>query len=451
MKNEIFDEVLKQKIERQNLLATEQEIDRVHKHVRQNFSGKSSSWIQWIAASVALAMVSSLVVWTVEQRAANEKLILAVNEMQTELLKSNQMVVQNEIENKNEIQQIQRESQLQINQLKSELNRFGVDKNYNIESNTTYSSQITRIGLKNKNAQNVTILNNQTVGQNKIGKSIVPQNQHKSNSNLASNADAVEIGSKENVQKLNQPEHELDTNKSYRIANVGVDTFKKISAITKTENDTLEIEKASVPKMKPFDFVKTWKYRLGINGEFAHEQMGVGLFGELLLNRHWSVAAGLKKGMITSDHFKDDKDYYFRKSRDFRSEYASSYSSATDISNIDFQYALLQLPLSINYRFLLKNNLNFVGSLGTDIDLSVRQMVKYESKFNTEMPKTNSTESVRKGMILNNGILSLGVEAHLKQHFVAQVSPYLLANYKLNEYRNERFAAGLRFRLSYQF
>jgi hypothetical protein len=83
--------------------------------------------------------------------------------------------------------------------------------------------------------------------------------------------------------------------------------------------------------------------------------------------------------------------------------------------------------------------------------LTVRQMVKYESKFNAEMPKTNSTESVRKGMILNNGILSLGVEAQFKKHFVAQVSPYLLANYKLNEYRDERFAAGLRFRLSYQF
>jgi len=451
MKNEIFDEVLKRKIDQHNLLATDQEIDRVYGYVRQNLSGKSNSWIQWTAAVVALALVSSLVVWTVEQRAANEKLILAVNKMQTELLKSNQMVVQNQIENKKQIQQIQRESQLQIIQLKSELNRIGVDKNIKIESNTTKSSQISPKSFNNKNAQNIAILNNQATTENKIGKSIVPQNQQKSNSNVTSNADAVEIVSKENVQKLNQPGQELDSNKVDRIANLGVDSSKKIFAIAKTENDTLVIEKATVPKSKPFDFLKTWKYRLGVNGEFAPEQMGVGLMGEILLKPRWSIAMGIKKGMISSDHFKDDYEYYMHKSRDFRSEYASNYNSSTNISNIDFQYALLQLPITISYRYPLKKNLNLIGSLGTELDLSVRQMVKYESKMNSEMPRTNSTESVRQGMTLNTGIFALGVEAQIKKHFVAQISPYALTTFKLNEYRDERISAGIRMRLYYQF
>jgi hypothetical protein len=451
MKNEIFDEVLKRKIDQHNLLATDHEIDRVHGFVRQNISGKSNSWIQWAAAAVALVLVSSLVLWTVEQRAANEKLILAVNEMQTELLKSNQMVVQNQIENKKQIQQIQRESQRQINQLKSDLYRKSIVENKNIKSNTTKGSQFTLNSFKFKKFKNIAILNNQADSQNKIAKSILPQNQHKSNSDFTSNADAVEIVSKENVQKLNQPEQEIDSNKVDRIAIVGFDTSKKNPAIAKTENDTLEIEKAKITKLKPFDFLKTWKYRLGVNGEFAHEQMGVGLMGEILFKPRWSIAMGIKKGMISSDHFKDDNEYFMHKSRDFRSEYASNYNSSTNISNIDFQYALLQLPITLSYRFPLKKNLNLIGSVGTELDLSVRQMVKYESKMNSEMPKTNSTESVRQGMTLNTGILALGVEAQIKKYFVAQISPYVLTTFKLNEYRDEPISVGMRMRLYYQF
>jgi hypothetical protein len=335
--------------------------------------------------------------------------------------------------------------------LKSDLYLKSISENKNIEQNTTNGSQIALNGFKYKKVKNIAILNNQADSQNKITKSIVPQNQHKLNSDFTSNADAVEIVSKENVQKLNQPEQEIDSNKVDRIAIVGFDTSKKTPAIAKSENDTLEIEKAKITKLKPFDFLKTWKYRLGVNGEFAHEQMGVGLMGEILFKPRWSIAMGIKKGMISSDHFKDDNEYFMHKSRDFRSEYASNYNSSTNISNIDFQYALLQLPITLSYRFPLKKNLNLIGSVGTELDLSVRQMVKYESKMNLEMPKTNSTESVRQGMTLNTGILALGVEAQIKKHFVAQISPYVLTTFKLNEYRDEPISVGMRMRLYYQF
>ena len=455
MKNEIFDEVLKQKIERQNLLATEQEIDRVHQHVRQNFSSTNNSWIKWAAATSAIALISTLVFWNIQQQNLNEKLLMAINDLQKELGKTNQLVVQNQIENNTHVQNIRKESQQQIAQLQTGLKRLETIKNSHFYTGNnvvdhTFVNGSKSLNFENKSGFRVAGLANNIPNNDKIEIQNVPQKEIQIKGTEGYGELASNHISQENNQALTKTESAINAvvNDSIIVAgNQSNNGNKNIQ----NQSDTIEIEKALAPKSKPFDFLKSFKYRLGVNGEFAHEQMGVGLFGELLLNRHWSVVAGLKKGMITSDHFKDDEDYYFRKSRDFRSEYASSYSSATDISNIDFQYALLQLPLSINYRFPLKNNLNFVGSLGTDIDLTVRQMVKYESKFNVEMPKTNSTESVRKGMILNNGILSLGVEAQIKKHFVAQVSPYLLANYKLNEYRDERFAAGLRFRLSYQF
>jgi hypothetical protein len=456
MKNEIFDEVLKQKIERQNLLATEQEIDRVHQHVRQNFSATNNSWIKWAAATSAIALISTLVFWNIQQQNLNEKLLMAVNDLQKELGKTNQLVVQNQLQNKRHIQNIQKESQQQIAQLQTGLNRLETIKNSHFYAGNnvvdhTFVNGSKSLNFENKSGFRVAGLGNNMSNNDKIEIQNVPQKEIQIKGSTGSNELASNHIPQEDNQALVNTENE---NKPILKDSVFVainDQSNIANKSIRNLSDTIEIEKALAPKSKPFVFLKSYKYRLGVNGEFARDERGVGIMGEILLNKGWSFALGIKKGMISSDHFDDDDDYYMHKSRDFRSQYASNYNSATDISNIDFQYALLQLPLYINYRFPLKNNLNFVGSLGTDIDLSVRQMVKYESKFNTEMPKTNSTESVRQGMILNNGILSLGVEAQFKKHFIAQVSPYLLATYKLSEYRDERFAAGLRFRLSYQF
>jgi hypothetical protein len=125
--------------------------------------------------------------------------------------------------------------------------------------------------------------------------------------------------------------------------------------------------------------------------------------------------------------------------------------SSTNISNIDFQYALIQLPIGIGYKRSIWKNISFLGSVGTELDLAVRQIVRYESKLSSEMPKTNNTESVREGLMFNTGILALGVEAQIKKHFVAQISPYVLTTFKLNEYRNDPISAGIRMRLYYQF
>lgn len=457
MKNEIFDEVLKRKIEAHEMHATDQEIDKVHGFVRKNLvsSKQSYKWIRLVAATTAVALISTLIFWTIQQQNVNEKLLVAVNGLQNELNRTNQIIAQNQLENKKQIQNIQKQNQQQIAQLQSKINRTELSTNGNFNAGKNGLDYNSMNGTKssyflNKSGVRIAGLGNKSSNREKIGIQIVPQKEIQIKESNLSNEVAPKQITPENNQVLAKTENELNLILKDSVLTVNNEK-EPLDKAVHNQSDTIEIEKVVVPEAKPFDFLKSFKYRVGLNGEFAPDQTGIGILGELLFNRHWSLALGIKKGMISSDRFKDDNEYFMHKSRDFRSEYASNYTSATDISNIEFQYALMQLPLSLNFRFPLKKNFNFVGSLGSDLDLTVRQMVKYESKNTSEMPKTNSTESIRQGMILNNGILSFGVEAQFKKHFVAQVSPYLLTAFKLSEYRTDPFAAGIKFRLSYQF
>ncbi|PLK42124.1 hypothetical protein [Emticicia sp. TH156] len=187
------------------------------------------------------------------------------------------------------------------------------------------------------------------------------------------------------------------------------------------------------------------KYRVGISLNSGSEEIGGGLLGEVLLNKRWSVNAGLKVLNISGRSYFTAEQFEFDNKQDFRQLYAPFVPLNNDILNIDFQHYLLQIPIGITYHYPLRNDFTLLFSTTTDLNLYGCQIINFDYKEDSrKFGQGDVSEKVSTG-VLNNIEFSAGLEKKLNR-MVFQVYPYISTQLRETSYKTEEFVIGAKLR-----
>ena len=165
----------------------------------------------------------------------------------------------------------------------------------------------------------------------------------------------------------------------------------------------------------------------GIGGEMATTQYGGGIYLKLIANNRLSINAGIKELNINHQYFGEDETYQQNTGYDFKWKYAPDLSPNCDVTQIRFDYAIWQIPISLEYDFQLKNNWAITFSAGTDLDVSCTQSLEYVATENygpyDAQPQAHNQVNNYKPVFFNNIVGSVGV-LYQWHHLGVQLSPF---------------------------
>lgn len=126
---------------------------------------------------------------------------------------------------------------------------------------------------------------------------------------------------------------------------------------------------------------------LGLNN-----QLGGSLLGEIALNRHWSIQAGIQVLSSPGFHYRDERDFNDQQSDNFRQAYAAQLPLTAVIEDIRQVAVCLQVPLQLAYHWPLGPQWRLRLGLGTDLTLRGHNTVSYEYEENSHAYKGEFTQ-----------------------------------------------------------
>ena len=187
------------------------------------------------------------------------------------------------------------------------------------------------------------------------------------------------------------------------------------------------------------------KYRVGVSFDVGNEQIGGSILTDFLLNKHWSMNAGLRLMNITGMSYYTAEQYLFATKQDFRQLYAPYVPANFDLINLDFEHYLLQIPIGISYRYPIRNDFTLLFSATTDLDLYVRQHINFDYKQDNSQFVQGRHKSILSNNFLNNFEFSAGIEKKYNR-MIFQIHPYFSTQLKETIYKKEQFVFGAKMR-----
>jgi hypothetical protein len=250
--------------------------------------------------------------------------------------------------------------------------------------------------------------------------------------------------------------HVLEEQKVNRIVNgkKKEDSIRVADVEKKAFNDSSGSK--SLASKKPFS-LKNLQYQIGINTEIANSEYGIGILGEVFLNKRFSFNLGIKYLSIRNPNYNDgDKDDDREAGNKFRENYTPNLPDSCRFSNISISANAIQLPLAFTYYHPLKNDFALMLSAGTDLDIYVNQKVNYDYKDNSRTWGWGSTYEhenmnvTHAPVVFNNLTISPGIQKQFN-HFVFQLSPFISPQVVQVEYKTSNIYYGLKLRVLYRF
>ncbi|MEO6687182.1 MAG: hypothetical protein ABIN24_14525, partial [Dyadobacter sp.] len=115
--------------------------------------------------------------------------------------------------------------------------------------------------------------------------------------------------------------------------------------------------------------LKKMEYYAGGSLEAGNNQFGASLLGELRITPKWSFQTGFRWMQVSGDGYFSAEQYSQRTGRDFRALYAPYVAQNVDLLNIEQNYQLLQIPLTVAYHYQMLPNWTIRFGLGTDLSI----------------------------------------------------------------------------------
>ena len=187
------------------------------------------------------------------------------------------------------------------------------------------------------------------------------------------------------------------------------------------------------------------KYRVGVSFDTGIDQIGLSILNEAILNKHWSINAGLRFINITGESYYTSEQYSFATKQDFRQLYSPYVPANFDLINLDFEHYLLQIPLGITYRYPIRKDFALLLSATTDLDLFVRQYINFDYKEDNNKFIQATYKSTLSKNLLNNLEFSAGLEKKYKRT-IFQIHPYISTQLKETIYKKNAFELGAKMR-----
>ena len=428
MKDEVFDELLKRKIDADDHPFSPSDVNRVHQFVRQNLPlAKPIKWYQKFTGKLFIggAMIASAAL-SIGQLVKNDHLEKQFEQLDKKLT-----------QNQSQLLALQKKQSVLENE-----NQQLIAQNKEITTQLAASQQQAR----------------HTFGM--AGN--VPQNLKKSQNNstllFAKNAE-IQLNQKNGVSLLTEnklPDQNSELPNVIQVEKLDTQNKKgepktdHLAFAAKPTKDTVA-EKDSLMEVKKM--LNKFNYSLGIAGNIGAEERGFGLVINLVQNNKWQIQSGIRINYFDGRNYEDEEDYWKAEKISFETEYnlRNTIQHIRDIHNIQFKYSVIQIPLSISYLMPLKKDVSFILGAGTKFLMRTNEFVTYNAKIEpgSNLIYKNSFDMVKTNLPkVNDVMISLGVQKNWKR-FSFQSFMYLDKALNDTKFRQMPMSAGFSMHLLY--
>lgn len=186
----------------------------------------------------------------------------------------------------------------------------------------------------------------------------------------------------------------------------------------------------STQSVKPTFSLAAFRPRLGLTtGMASGPSWGIGPSAEFFLFHSLSVSTGLQISRYGAERSDHDTDFNRQTGQDFAQKYKAYLPGQYDrLDDIDIQTTALQLPARLNYYLPLRRQWSLFFSLGTLLNLSVYESVRFESMYQGAEHHT-AFEVRQPSSVFQNFVLGSGIQYQHKR-FVGQLSPVWYYNFR---------------------
>lgn len=454
MKNEDFDESIRQKLESLNQSYTEGDIDKVHHHVlnkrRFTWNGSSGSWLIYSLSAAAITLVTA---W----------MVLQFNENNKETGKQDSLQEQS-ITNQPDTAGYHDRPSEKVTFIPSKTVNETIHSTPGKESGST-SNEMRKIANKPEPFSpplKVIQENRQTaITEPGIEKVISPdQATTQSNSNASESAVSALPGSKPvaepsisnqetkiKAETVSRPEKELSVNQPEE--NPLVDTFSKTENKSETVG-TPQPEKTEQTTKTSFALFKVSSVRFGADLQVSNQALGAGFTGEILLKNHFGFKTGILYNTNHTEHYLDKADMFGHHQHGFNHRIENHLADKEHVSDVTIRNSLLLVPVSFSYNVPLKRNYSVSFSLGTNIDIYLNQKLSYTYKPDSAGHSNDHFETSGKVTPFNSLVVSAGLEKQWKS-WVIQVRPFVAPKLKEVFYKPKELEFGVSVGVKYGF
>ncbi len=280
--------------------------------------------------------------------------------------------------------------------------------NSSIKANSEKQEIVSNTVLKESGIKNLDASEN----QNKILEKVVLNNPQPNENKEG----AIKVTSESNSKTVKEEKTEVENKE-----------------VKEVEKETLKIADLVIPeKEMPKDEIPEQKFKLkNINARFGiatdytgNRASSVGPAIEIFMGEKISFNTGLFVTGKKEVEFKQPKDFNSLTGKQFEDRYIKYIGlKPQKIENIEITTSIVKLPLFINYYIPVKNNLAFLLTSGTKLDLSVVETVKYKAERVGGETFINKFESQHNPRVFNSLYYGMGIQYNYKRLF-GQFSPY---------------------------
>lgn len=231
--------------------------------------------------------------------------------------------------------------------------------------------------------------------------------------------------------------------------------YAAVTAATAAAPSTTTTESKTIsPKLPPISF-KNMKFRIGTGLNIGDKFTAYSFNTSLLLGRFWSLDLGLSQAKITGPQFYTEDIFKAKTQQNFDSWHKDKGAvkppfALPQVFDIKTNVSLLRMPISLTYRWPIKDGFALLMSGGTNLNLSANQKYSYYTRErNGELEEKEGNFDI-KPSLSNDVVLAAGVEKQWRS-LVLQAETYAAPYLQKPTYLTENRNIGIRVKVLYQF
>lgn len=196
--------------------------------------------------------------------------------------------------------------------------------------------------------------------------------------------------------------------------------------------------------------LKKMDYYIGVSLDAGYRQVAASLLGELRITPKWSFQTGARWTEITARSYDTAEQYSLQTGKDFRTLYAPYVAQGVDLLNIEQNYELVQIPLTIAYHYGIRPNWGLRFGLGTDLSVYSSKDIHFDYRENTQSFNKGEYNSKLAVKLFNDITINLGLERRTNK-LLFRISPYVSPQLQKTEFSSGNFTWGARGQVLYKF
>lgn len=188
---------------------------------------------------------------------------------------------------------------------------------------------------------------------------------------------------------------------------------------------------------------------IGGGFEYARSGVGAGVDLGVKLPKRLILNAGLRYVSLNDELFADKDAFDRHDTGKINHHFNDQLMHHDHIRDIVIHSQLLQVPLSIGYSIPLKKGYSFTFSLGTDLDVFLSQRLTFSQPPDSIRPPHGDLRDKGKAVLFNNMVITGSVEKEYKR-FVFSVSPFIRPQLQQVFYKPKELDFGIALRVYFR-